>query len=78
MFTKNALQLNDEWRILMQELITVIINVYNGERYIKKCLESILNQTYTNIEILIIPTQPVVRYTVLREIIGSNTFTSVS
>ena len=38
----------------MKELITVIINVYNGEKYIKKCLDSIINQTYKNLEILII------------------------
>lgn len=37
-----------------EDLITVIINVYNGEKYIKKCLESVLNQTYKNLEILII------------------------
>jgi len=36
------------------ELITVIINVYNGEKYINKCLDSIINQTYKNLEILII------------------------
>lgn len=38
----------------MEELITVIINVYNGEKFISKCLESVINQTYKNIEILII------------------------
>jgi glycosyltransferase involved in cell wall biosynthesis len=38
----------------MNELISVIINVYNGEKYITKCLDSIINQTYTNLEILII------------------------
>lgn len=38
----------------MNELITVIINVYNGERFIAKCIESIINQTYRNLEILII------------------------
>lgn len=38
----------------MEDLISVIINVYNGEKYIKKCLESIINQTYKNLEILII------------------------
>lgn len=36
------------------DLITVIINVYNGEKYIKKCLDSVINQTYQNLEILII------------------------
>lgn len=35
-------------------MISVIINVYNGEKYIKKCLDSIVNQTYKNLEILII------------------------
>lgn len=38
----------------MNELITVIINVYNEERFIKKCLDSVVNQTYKNLEILII------------------------
>jgi len=35
-------------------MITVIINVYNGEKYIRKCLDSIINQTYKDLEILII------------------------
>ena len=38
----------------MNELISVIINVFNGEKYIKKCLDSVINQTYKNLEILII------------------------
>ena len=38
----------------MGELISVIINVYNGEKFIKKCLDCIINQTYKNLEILII------------------------
>lgn len=38
----------------MQELITVIINVYNGEKFISKCIESVINQTYKNLDILII------------------------
>lgn len=38
----------------MEELITVIINVYNGEKFIRKCLDSVINQTYKNLEILII------------------------
>ena len=36
------------------ELITIVINVYNCEKYINKCLECIVNQTYKNLEILII------------------------
>lgn len=35
-------------------LISVIIPVYNAERYIKQALDSICNQTYKNLEIIII------------------------
>ena len=36
----------------MNELITVIVPCYNIEKYIEKCIESIENQTYKNIEII--------------------------
>lgn len=35
-------------------LISIIIPVYNVEQYLKECLESILQQTYKNLEIIII------------------------
>ena len=35
-------------------MISVVVNVYNGEKYIKKCLDSITNQTYKDLEILVI------------------------
>ena len=38
----------------MEEKISIIIPVYNTEKYLRKCLNSIINQTYFNIEILII------------------------
>ena len=34
--------------------VTLIVPVYNSEKYIGKCLDSILNQTYKNIEILVV------------------------
>ena len=38
----------------MNELISVIVPIYNAEKYLEKCLDSIINQTYKNIEILLI------------------------
>lgn len=34
--------------------VTLIVPVYNSEKYIGKCLDSILNQTYNNYEILVV------------------------
>lgn len=38
----------------MEELISVIIPVYNVENYIEKCLETLINQTYKKLEIILI------------------------
>ena len=35
-------------------LISVIVPVYNTEQYLNKCVESIQNQTYPNIEIILV------------------------
>ena len=35
-------------------LVSIIIPIYNCENYIKKCLDSLINQTYKNIEIICI------------------------
>lgn len=35
-------------------LISVIIPVYNVEKYVGKCLDSIIHQTYTNLEIIVV------------------------
>lgn len=37
-----------------EKMISVIIPLYNCEKYIKRCIESVINQTYKNIEIIII------------------------
>lgn len=38
----------------MDSLISIIVPVYNTENYLEKCLYSLVNQTYKNIEIIII------------------------
>lgn len=38
----------------MNGLISVIVPVYNGEKYLDKCIKSIVDQTYKNLEILLI------------------------
>ena len=34
--------------------ISIVVPVYNVERYLKRCIESIINQTYNNLEILLV------------------------
>lgn len=39
---------------MVEEKVSIIIPVYNSESTLKRCIESVINQTYKNIEILII------------------------
>lgn len=36
------------------EKVSVIIPVYNDKKYLKQCVESVLTQTYTNLEIILV------------------------
>lgn len=38
----------------MEDLISVIVPVYNVENYISECLDSIINQTYKKLEIILV------------------------
>ena len=40
--------------MLVDDKITVIVPVYNVESYLRKCLDSIIAQTYKNIEIIVV------------------------
>ena len=35
-------------------MISIIVPVYNGEKYIQACVEALLNQDYTNIEVILV------------------------
>ena len=37
-----------------QPIISVIVPIYNVEQYLPKCIDSIMNQSFTNIEILLV------------------------
>lgn len=39
---------------LIPDLVSIIVPVYNAEKYISKCIESVIAQNHTNIELLII------------------------
>ena len=41
-------------KTLSQPLVSVVTPVYNGEKYLAECVESILSQTYGNWEYIII------------------------
>jgi raffinose-raffinose alpha-galactotransferase len=38
----------------MKPLVSVIIPVFNVEQYIERCVESVINQEYKNIEIILV------------------------
>lgn len=38
----------------MNKKVSIIIPIYNSEKYLKKCIESILNQTYKNFEVILV------------------------
>lgn len=38
----------------MDKLVSIIVPVYNVEKYLNECIKSIINQTYTNLEIILV------------------------
>ena len=40
--------------ILENNLISIIIPIYNTEKYLNRCIETVVNQTYSNLEIILI------------------------
>ena len=38
----------------MEKLVSIIIPAYNTEKYIGNCIESVIKQTYHNLEVIIV------------------------
>ena len=38
----------------MRNMVSVIVPVYNCEKFLKKCIDSIINQSYTDLEIILV------------------------
>ena len=39
---------------MYKKLVTVVVPIYNVERYLEKCLTSIILQTYKNLEVILV------------------------
>lgn len=37
-----------------KEVVSIVIPIYNVEAYLRKCLETIVNQTYPHLEIILV------------------------
>lgn len=51
---KESKRLNQNENTDKQPLLSVIVPVYNVEEYLKRCVESILEQTYPNLEVILV------------------------
>ena len=39
---------------MSNDLVSVIVPIYNAENYLKRCVNSLVNQTYQNLEIILV------------------------
>lgn len=41
-------------REMIKDCVSIIVPIYNGENYLERCIKSILNQTYKNIQLVLV------------------------
>lgn len=46
--------INEKIKSNKEDLVSIIIPIYNVEKYLHKCIDSVLNQTYKNLEIILV------------------------
>lgn len=51
---KNIAQIRDRRDVKKHDKITVVVPVYNVRDYVGECLDSVINQTYKNLEIIVV------------------------
>ena len=54
LLTRYKVDLENDFEEYMQPLISIIVPFYNVEDYLERCLDSIVNQTYKNLEIILV------------------------
>ena len=46
--------LGERFKMKEQYKVAIIIPIYNVEKYLEECLESVINQSYKNLEIILV------------------------
>ena len=54
LYAKLFLRQNKGGKFVLNDTVSIIVPIYNKEKYLEKCLDSILGQTYRDLEIILV------------------------